>query len=346
MSYAIHLEPSGHDFVAGDQENLLKQAQEAGISLPYGCLNGACRSCRARVLAGRITYPDGPPKALMPQDEVEGFTLLCCAHAASDLELHIDEFAPEQKIEVRTLPVRVESKQMLAHDVLGLTLELREGDILNFAAGQYVDILMRDGRRRAFSIANAARADNTLDLQVRCVAGGAFSTYLAEHLVERALLRIRGPLGSFFLRKELAMPSVLIAGGTGLAPIKAMIEDAIVNGWDQPLHLYWGVRAVRDLYLHDTLLEWERAYTNLGYTPVLSEPDDADDWGGRTGLVHRAVVEDFDDLSGHTAYLSGPPSMVNAGREAFIELGLDPINLHADSFEHAYETGHESVAAA
>lgn len=347
MTYSIHLSPSGHEFEASDQDSLLKCAQDAGIALPYGCLNGACRSCRAQVLAGRISYPDGPPKALMPQDEVEGFTLLCCAHAESDLELHVDEFSPDQNIEVRTLPVRVKTKRMLAHDVVALTLELREGEHLAYVPGQYVDILMRDGRRRAFSIANAARADHTLELHIRWVADGAFSSYVAEHLKERSLLRLRGPLGSFFLRKEPPMPSLFVAGGTGIAPIKGMIEDALMQGWREPMHLYWGVRAVRDLYLHEGLLEWAATYDNLTYTPVLSEPQAGDsEWRGRTGFVHAAVLEDFDDLSRFDAYLSGPPPMVNAGREPFIERGLDPANLHADSFEHAFETGHEAVAAA
>ncbi|MGI9332718.1 MAG: 2Fe-2S iron-sulfur cluster-binding protein [Gammaproteobacteria bacterium] len=348
MAYTINLAPSGHEFVASDQDNLLKAAQDAGIALPYGCLNGACRSCRAQVLAGRISYPDGPPKALMPQDEIEGFTLLCCAHPDSDLELHVDEFSPDQKIEVRTLPVRVKTKRMLAHDVVQLTLELREGEELRYVPGQYVDILLRDGRRRAFSIANAARADNTLELHIRWVVDGAFSSYVAEHMKERSLLRLRGPLGSFFLRNEPPMPSLLVAGGTGLAPIKSMVEDALIHGRSEPMYIYWGVRAMRDLYLHETMLEWAAGYDNVSYTPVLSEEPQATGsaWTGRTGFVHTAVLEDFDDLSGFEAYLSGPPPMVNAGRASFIERGLNPANLHADSFEHAFETGHEAVAAA
>lgn len=341
MSYRIHLAPSGHEFTASGEESVLDAALREGIALPYGCRNGACRSCKGRLMEGEIAYPHGTPKALTPLDTTQGFALLCSAHARTDLSLAIEEIDSDRDIVVRTLPCRVVGKRSLAHDVVELVLKLPQAERLQYLPGQYVDILLRDGRRRAFSLANAPRADDHLELQIRHVPGGTFSDYVHSHLKERALLRLRGPLGSFYLRKRSARPIILMAGGTGFAPIKAMVEGALANGFEQTIHLYWGVRARRDLYLHDLATEWSRRHEKLHYHPVLSEPDRADDWSGRTGFVHQAVADDFADLSPFSVYMSGPPVMVQSGREAFLARGLDPAEIHSDSFDYAYETGHD-----
>jgi CDP-4-dehydro-6-deoxyglucose reductase len=342
LNYRIHLEPSGHELSASGDESVLDAALRQGIALPYGCRNGACRSCKGQVLEGEITYPEGAPKALTALDTAQGFALLCSAHARSDLSLAIEEIDSDRDIVVRNLPCRVVDKRSLGHDVVGLELKLPASERLQYLPGQYVDILLRDGRRRAFSIANAPRGDDQLELQIRRVPGGMFSDYVHSHLKERALLRLRGPLGSFYLRKDAGRPVILMAGGTGFAPIKAIVEDALANGFDQEVHLYWGARARRDLYMHDLALDWARRHDKLHYQPVLSEPDPDDEWSGRTGFVHQAVADDFAELSSFAIYMSGPPVMVQSGRETFVDRGLDPAHVHSDSFDYAYETGHDT----
>ncbi len=343
MSNLIHIEPSGHELHAEPDESVLDAALRQGLALPYGCRNGACRSCKARVLEGQVEYPDGLPKSLTPLDTAQGFALLCMAHPTTDLRIEVEEIDSEQKIVVRNLPCRVAQKRQLAHDVIGLELMLPASERLQYLPGQYVDVLLRDGRRRAFSLANAPREDDRLELQIRHVPGGTFSEYVFHHLKERALLRLRGPLGSFYLRKKDHQPVILMAGGTGFAPVKAIVEGALAGGFPGKIHLYWGVRAGRDLYMHDLAGAWAAGHDGLAYTPVLSEPLAEDQWSGRRGFVHAAVLEDFADLSPFTVYVSGPPIMVRAGREKFIARGLDPARFHSDSFDYAYETGHNDA---
>jgi len=343
LNYRIHIEPSGHELQAEDDESVLDAALRQGLALPYGCRNGACRSCKGRILEGRVEYPGGTPKSLTSPDTAQGFALLCTAHAASDCRIEVEEIDSEQSIVVRNLPCRVANKRQLAHDVIGLELMLPASERLQYLPGQYVDVLLRDGRRRAFSLANAARDDDRLELQIRRVPGGTFSEYVFQHLKERALLRLRGPLGSFYLRKKDHQPVILMAGGTGFAPIKAIVEGALADGFPAKMHLYWGVRARRDLYMHEQISAWAAEHETLEYTPVLSEPLPEEQWSGRTGFVHDAVMEDFADLSPFAVYVSGPPIMVTSGRENFIARGLDAARFHSDSFDYAYETGHDSA---
>ena len=339
----LHLEPSGRVLEVKSGESVLEAALRQGVALPYGCRNGACRSCRGRIVEGAVHYPDGPPKAQQPSDRDDGFVLLCAAHLRAGARIEVEEIDADRDIVVRTLLCRLVEKEVLAHDVVALRLRLQEGERLRFLAGQYVDVVLRDGRRRAFSLANAPNGESHYELQIRHVPGGEFSAYAFDHLKPRAILRLHGPLGSFYLRKTPPRPAVLIAGGTGFAPIKSIIEDALNAGFAQPMHLYWGVRARRDLY-HDTLARrWAREHENFHYTPVLSEPTAQCGWRGRTGFVHQAVLEDFPDLSGWGAYLSGPPPMVIAARRALVTQGLDPTCLHSDSFDYAFETGHDGL---
>lgn len=343
MSHHVHIEPSKHELEAEPEESVLDAALRHGLALPYGCRNGACRSCKGRILEGEVAYPDGVPKALTNLDVTQGYALLCMAHAATNLRIEVEEIDSEQNIVVRNLPCRIVKKRQLAHDVAGLELMLPAGERLQFLPGQYVDVLLRDGRRRAFSLANAPREDDRLELQIRRVPGGAFSEHVFDHLKERALLRLRGPLGSFYLRNKDHRPIILMAGGTGFAPIKAIVEGALAQAFPGEIHLYWGVRARRDLYMHDLASAWAAEHPRVRYTPVLSEPLAEDAWAGRTGFVHLAVIEDFADLSPFTLYMSGPPVMVTAGREDFIARGLDPTRFHSDSFDYAYETGHDAA---
>jgi CDP-4-dehydro-6-deoxyglucose reductase, E3 len=338
---SVTLERSGRTFDVQSNESILDAATRQGILIPYGCRNGACGSCRGRIIAGDIYYPGGEPAALDARQRARGDALLCQAQVRNDVSLDVDELDAGQMTQVRTLPVRVMKLERLAHDVMGVGLKLPATERLQYMAGQYVEILLRDGRRRAFSLANAPHDDDLLELQIRHVPDGSFSGYVFDGLKERALLRIHGPLGSFFLR-DSERPAALVAGGTGFAPIQSLVDAAIEAGDTRPLHLYWGVRAERDLYRHERACAWAAAHENVHYVPVLSDPDGKHEWNGRTGFVHEAVLADFPDMQALDVYASGPPIMVNAIRDSFASNGLDLDHLYYDSFDYAYETGYDN----
>ncbi|CRI63553.1 putative Ferredoxin--NAD(+) reductase [Thiocapsa sp. KS1] len=331
MSFKIRTLPAEHRFDVEPGETLLAAALRQGVGLPYGCRDGKCGSCATRLLEGRVDYPSGQTEAL--EGQPEDTCLTCQAVPVSDLVLGVREVAAVARIEVRTLPCRVSRKERLNHDVMRLFLKLPENQRLRFLAGQYLDFILRDGRRRAFSIANAPHEDAELELHIRHVPGGEFTAYVFDSMPEKSILRIQGPLGTFFLREDSDRPVIMMGGGTGFAPLKGMIEHAIHRGFDRPIALYWGVRARRDLYLADLPETWSKRLPSFRFVPVLSEPDP--DWHGRTGFVHTAVLEDHPDPSGYDVYMSGPPIMVEAGRIALEAAGLARDRMFSDAFEYA-----------
>jgi CDP-4-dehydro-6-deoxyglucose reductase len=334
MPYHVTLQPSGHEFQVAENESVLDAAlREKGSVLPYGCRNGKCGSCMGTILSGKITYPEGRPPGLSESEEAEGKALLCQARPISELVIEAREVKTGGDIVVKILPCRVEQRELLAPDVMRMYLKLPSAERLQFLAGQYVDILLADGRRRSFSLANPPHADELLELHVRLVPGGFFTGYVFEKMKEKALLRFQGPLGTFFLREDSSRPIILIGGGTGFAPLKSMLEHAFHIGLDRSLHLYWGARAKADLYLDELPRRWAEAYPNFRYTPVLSEPRPGDKWGGRTGWVHEAVAADSLDLSDYEVYMSGPPPMIDAAKPVFAARGLPGERLFYDSFE-------------
>ncbi|MEA3278353.1 MAG: CDP-6-deoxy-delta-3,4-glucoseen reductase [Pseudomonadota bacterium] len=334
MSFNVRTEPGGHDFGVKTGETLLEAALRQGIGLPYGCRNGQCGSCAATLEQGTVSYPSGKTEALEGQPAET--CLVCQAVPDSDIILSVREVETVAEIEVRTLPCRIAKKEQLNHDVVRLHLKLPDNQRLQFFAGQYLDFMLRDGRKRAFSIANAPHDDEYVELHVRHVPGGEFTDYVFDSMKERTILRIQAPLGTFFLREESDRPMILMGGGTGFAPIKGMIEHAFHVGIERPMHLYWGARAGRDLYLPDLPEQWTREHANFSYTPVLSEPDA--DWAGCSGFVHEAVIADHPDMSGFDVYMSGPPVMVEAGRKAFEDHGLTIDHMFSDAFEYAADS--------
>jgi CDP-4-dehydro-6-deoxyglucose reductase len=338
MAYTVSLANREVRFSVEDGETVLGAGLRQGLVLPFGCQSGGCGSCRVRCVSGSVIYPFDPP-ALSPSEIDAGYVLMCLARPASDLVLDLHQPAQLEHLRPRQLPVRVLDKQMLAHDVIGLRLKLPSaGDGLGFRwlAGQYLDFLLPDGRRRSFSIANAWAPEVPLELHLRITPGGRFAQYVQNEMPERTILRIEGPLGAFYLREDSERPALLMAGGTGFAPIKAMIEEALRHKLAKPLHLFRGVRARRDLYLDELAQDWARLYPDFRYTPVLSEPDA--DWTGETGFVHEALLRAYPRLDRHEAYLSGPPVMVQAGKRAFTAAGLDADHLFYDSFDYAFQT--------
>jgi CDP-4-dehydro-6-deoxyglucose reductase len=333
MTFSVTISGSGHRFEVEENETILDAAIRQNIGLPYGCRNGRCGSCTANLLSGEVTYYGTTPAL---EEIGEDKCLPCQGFAASDLTLGVREAESTADIEVKLLPVRVHAVDHLTHDVVRLLLKLPESQRLQFRAGQYLDFLLADGRRRAFSIANAPYDDEFIELHIRHVDGGQFTDWVFNQMKERAILRIQAPLGTFVLDEDSARPMIFMGGGTGFAPLKGQIEQAFKSKMKQPMYLYWGVRSERDLYLRELPERWAHEHDNFHFVPVLSEPDP--DWAGRTGWVHEAVVADFPDLSGYDLYMAGPPPMVVAGREAFRASGMTDEHMHADSFDYAEDT--------
>jgi CDP-4-dehydro-6-deoxyglucose reductase len=330
MSFTVTISATGHHFEVEENETILDAAIRHSVGLPYGCRNGRCGSCAADLLSGEVSY-HGQPPAL--EDIGQGRCLPCQGFAASDLTIAVREAEGTADIEVKQLPVRVHAVDHLAHDVVRLLLKLPDNQRLQFLAGQYLDFMLSDGRRRAFSIANAPHDDEFLELHIRHVDGGQFTDWVFTQMQERTILRIQAPLGTFVLDEDSDRPMIFMGGGTGFAPLKGQIEQAFEAGIDRPMHLYWGVRSERDLYLRELPEKWALEHGNFHFVPVLSEPNTG--WEGRTGWVHEAVLEDFPDLSGYDLYMAGPPPMVNAGRAAFSAAGMPDGHMHFDSFDYA-----------
>jgi len=335
MPYTVTIQSSGHRFTVEESESVLDAALRQGIMLPYGCRNGTCGSCMGTVASGSVDYPDGPPPALGSRDQANRKALFCQARPASDLDIIVREVDAARDIEVKTFPCRAEKLEYLAHDVIRVYLRLPSSDRMQFLAGQYIDVLIQGHEARAFSIANAPHDDALIELHIRFVAGGLFTEQVFHSMKEKAMWRIRGPLGTFFMREDSSRPAVLIGGGTGFAPIKGMLEHAFKSGLDKPLHLFWGVRAVRDLYLDALPRQWLQEQPDFRYTPVLSDPQAGDEWKGATGFVTDAVVQAYPDLSGHDVYMSGPPVMVHSGHDLFMQHGLNESRFFSDAFEYA-----------
>jgi CDP-4-dehydro-6-deoxyglucose reductase len=338
MNYKIHIEPGGVSFTANADESILEAALRQHVGLSYSCRDGLCGACKAHVLEGEVAYEGERPEALTEAEQAEGKTLLCQAHAVSDcrIEAHVAEAIAG--IPIRKLPCRVSDTKQLAHDVMRLDLKLPEGTDFKFLAGQYIDFLLKTGHRRSFSIANAPHDGEHLELHIRHAKGGEFTDFVFEHLETRALLRMEGPLGSFYLREDSERPIIFMAGGTGFAPIKGIIEHALHKGITRPMYLYWGVRSRRDLYMDELPRQWAAEHEYITYVPVLSDPQAEDNWQGRTGFVHDAIMADFDDLSGFDIYAGGPPQMVHSGFDAFATKGLTEEHYFSDSFEYAKDS--------
>ncbi len=332
MSFKVKIARSGHEFEVAPDETVLDAAIRQDIGLPYGCRNGFCGACMATLVAGEVSYPEGEPDKLL--DAPEDACLPCQAVPLSDLVLDVEEIETPEAIKPKVLPVKVARIDHLADDVLRLWLKLPDEQRLQFLAGQYLDFILEDGRKRAFSIANAPHDDEFIELHIRHVDGGVFTDWAFTQLKEKTILRIEAPLGSFILDEESDRPMLFVAGGTGFAPIKSQIEHAFHVGIERPMTLYWGVRSKKDLYLPDLPRQWEREHDNFRFVPVLSEPDA--DWTGRSGWVHEAVLADHpNDLPEYDIYMAGPPPMIEAARKAFLERGVPQEQLHYDSFEYA-----------
>jgi CDP-4-dehydro-6-deoxyglucose reductase len=336
MAFQVTLQPSGHSFTVEPGQKILEAGLAAGLAMPYSCRSGVCRTCIGTVLEGTVGLGFVHERYLPDSEKAKGCALLCQATAQSDLVIERTEIDGLAGITVGRVPCRVVSITRPAEDVTILDLRLPMNENMMFLAGQYVDLLLKDGKRRSYSIACPPQPEGVshVELHIRHLPGGHFTDKLfGGEVKERDVMRFEGPLGSFYLRENSAKPIVMVASGTGFAPIKAMIEYAIRRGIKRPMRLYWGCRAKRDLYRLDLPQKWADEQAGFEFVPVLSEPDAADAWGGRSGLVHQAVMDDFPDLSGHQVYACGAPVMVDAARAGFVaKCGLPEGEFYADSF--------------
>jgi CDP-4-dehydro-6-deoxyglucose reductase len=343
MSLNVTVMPSGRQFAVEPEEFILEAGLRQGVVLPYGCKNGACGSCRSRVVEGRIEQGPHQPTALRPEDAAQGFALLCCARACTDLVVEARVIAAAGDIPIRKMPCRVASVARVAPDVAVLRLQLPANERLQYLAGQYVELILKDGSRRSYSMAGAPHAADQLELHVRHMPGGKFTDALfgvtQPAVKERDILRFEGPLGTFFLREDSEKPIVFVASGTGFAPIRAIVEHTIHKGITRPMTLYWGGRRPQDLYQHAQCEAWAATLPHLRYVPVVSDALPEDAWTGRTGFVHRAVMQDFPDLSAFQVYACGAPIVVDSARDDFTgRCALPADEFFADSFTTAADT--------
>ena len=332
MNFTVTVQPSGRQFEVARDEVMLPAAIRQGIGLPYGCKDGACGSCKSRLLEGRVIHGAHQLKALSAEEEAAGLILSCCATPQTDCVVESRQVTAADQFPVLKMPTRVMSIQRPAADVAVLKLQLPANQSFQYHAGQYVEFILRDGARRSYSMAGAPElAQGVMELHIRHMPGGRFTDHVFGAMKEKEILRMEGPFGTFFLREDSARPVVMLASGTGFAPIKALIEHMEAKGLTRPTVLYWGARQAADLYLRD----WAEAAAVrlpwLRFVPVLSEPDA--DWSGRTGFVHQAVMADLPDLSGHQVYACGAPVMVQSAQRDFVAAcGLPEEEFFADAF--------------
>ena len=336
MPFTVTLQPSGRVFSVERDEPILSAAIRQGIGLPYGCRDGACGSCKCRLVEGRVIHGAHQAKALSADEEAAGLTLTCQAAPQTDIVLEVRTVPGAGEFAIRKMPCRVIRIDKPARDVAILSLQLPANDPLRYHAGQYVEFVLQGGARRSYSMANAPHtqgAKPAIELHLRHMLGGLFTDHVFGAMKEKDILRIEGPFGSFFLREDSDKPMVLLASGTGFAPIKAIVEHLIWKRSERPALLYWGCRSRRDLYLHEWAQQAADAMPNLTYIPVLSEPEPGDGWTGRTGFVHHAVVHDLPDLSGHQVYACGAPVMVESAEHDFVaRCELPKDEFYADAF--------------
>ena len=335
-TFTVTVEPSGTVFSANADETILAAGIRQGVGLPYGCKDGACGSCKCKMVSGHVVHANFQRKALSVEDEAANFVLTCCATAHSDIVLESRQVTPAGALPIKKMPTRVSSLVKKSADVVVMQLQLPANDAFAFRAGQYIEFILRDGARRSYSMANAPHIGPGLELHIRHMPGGRFTDLVFGTMKEKDILRIEGPFGSFFLREDSDKPMVFLASGTGFAPLKALLEHMQHCGITRPATLYWGGRRPGDLYMDDWVQAQLANMPHLRYVPVVSDALPEDQWAGRTGFVHLAVLQDFPDLSGHQVYACGAPIVVESARSAFsAQAGLPADEFFADSFTSA-----------
>jgi len=329
-TYKIKIQSSGLEFHVKPSQTILEGAIASGITLPYGCQDGACGSCKGKVISGKYFLNEYQSSALTDSDIKAGNTLYCKSMAQEDLVIEpnipevYDQYSP------KVLPVKVESLTRLNHDVMQMFLKLPAKETFRFKAGQYIEFIMGDGSRRAFSMANAP-LDSMIELHLRLIEGGKFTSFVFNEMKEKSIHRIEGPIGQFYLR-DSEKPIIFIAGGTGFAPIKSIIEDMIANKNKRKIYLYRGVRSEKDFYMNELVNDWIKKLEGLTYIPVVEDGLSED---ARSGYVHHAILEDFKNLNDIQVYCCGAPGLVENAFKDLTKSGLPDDQFFADAFTFA-----------
>jgi CDP-4-dehydro-6-deoxyglucose reductase len=347
LQYQVELKKSGKTFTVEEDETVLEAAIRQGVQLPYGCKNGACGSCKGKILEGRIEHGDHSQSALSTLDETAGATLLCCAHPKSNVLIDVREIQGGGDIPMRKVPCRIQTITYPSDDVAILQLQLPASERFQFLAGQYLEFLLKDNKRRAYSIASAPHQDGPIELHIRHLPGGLFTDPLfgqgadGKSIKEKDILRFEGPQGSFFLREDTQKPIIFLASGTGFAPIKSILLHMREKKMEREVHFYWGGRRPKDLYMDTLCQEFANAMPRFHYIPVISEALPEDHWTGRTGFVHRAVMADFPDLSAFQVYACGAPIVIQSAQTDFVkQCRLPEDEFYADSFTSEADLAH------
>lgn len=339
--FSVTVQPSGRSFTVPGGDTVLIAGISQGIGLPYGCKDGACGSCKCKMLSGSVVHGNHQSKALSPEEEADGFVLTCCATPLSDLVLESRQVTEAGALPIKKMPTRVSSIRKASDDVMVIQLQLPANDTFTYRAGQYVEFILRDGARRSYSMANAPHLGPGVELHIRHMPGGKFTDHVFGAMKEKEILRIEGPFGSFFLREDSVKPIILLASGTGFAPVKALIEHMQHQGIERKVVLYWGARKPSDLYMQDWVQAQLAVMPTLSFVPVVSDASESDAWSGRTGFVHRAAMQDFPDMRDYQVYACGAPIVVESAREDFVALcGLDADEFFADAFTSEADKAH------
>ncbi|HEY8904491.1 MAG TPA: CDP-6-deoxy-delta-3,4-glucoseen reductase [Rhodoferax sp.] len=334
-TFQVTIEPSQRTFATSSSETLLAAGIRQGVNLPYGCKDGACGSCKCKMLSGSVVHGPHQAKALSDDEEAQGFVLTCCATAESDVVLESRQVTAEGAFPIKKMPTRVNLMEKKSNDVIRLLLQLPANEPFQYHAGQYIEFMLAGGVRRSYSMANAPHtlaAGNLLELHIRHMPGGKFTDMVFGSMKERDILRLEGPYGSFYLRENSDKPLIFLASGTGFAPIKALIEHMQFANITRPVTLYWGGRRPTDLYMADWITARLAEMPQLRFVPVVSDALPEDGWTGRTGFVHQALLQDVPDLSGYQVYACGAPIVVESAQHDYLRAGLPVDEFYADSF--------------
>ena len=335
MTYTLTIEPLGEEIEVEEGQTVLDAALRAGIYLPHACGHGLCGTCKVDVLDGEVDHGAASPFALMDFERDEGKTLACECRLQSDvtIEADIDEDDDARRIAVKDFDCEVTAITNLTHDVKGITFKIN-GDTIDFQAGQYVNVNLPGVEgTRAFSIANPPSENDKIELQVRLVKGGKGTTYIHETLKVGDKIKISGPYGRFITRKSRGGPKLFLAGGTGVSSPRSMILELLSEGYGEPITLVHGVRTRNDLYGFEEFSELASKHPNFTYIPALSDAEGDESWNGAKGFVHDAAKAHFNDLfAGQTAYLCGPPPMIDACITALMRGRLFERDIFTEKF--------------
>ncbi len=335
MHYTVHIKPSGYNLSVKASESILTAALRQGYQFPHDCENGVCGTCKGKLIEGQVEYDETILPGLTEEEREAGYALFCSAKPLSDLIIQMDGVIGPEQLPIKKLTYTVQTLQQLTATIYQAILLPPADEFIAHHAGQYIEILHRDASPRPFSIANAPVSDNKqLEFHIRYQPDNPYTAELLHAIQTTGQLRLKGPFGSCILRREPDYPMILVAGGTGFAPAKALIEQALAEGTQQPIYLYWGVRKTDDFYMSELVERWVKYCPNFHFIPVLSGKNAGEKWRGRHGWVHEAVLQDHPDLSRFHVYASGPTEMVFAALHAFKLHNLNRALMYSDALDY------------